>query len=412
MKKKLLICLTLALLTSISLYAKKYPSRGNYDVEVFNKTNICFQPDKYSGYTEADADGTIRLVNGRIILKKIQIPNYERNVKVKVSLSIESNGDRWDKTGSCFVLPKESAINLLTIAKGENKFPEIDSLQLENLNGVIAGSNYLPTLELMRFMTPFGVGFYSKENNELSSTRKPAYIDSWEESVSWEQDITNLYTELEGEVYVGIYVDTWTAEGYLASLNIEVEESPIPEDKLTRKYVLPVINTIPYEGQNIPDIFARKNIEAEVSIPATAKNIRLEYITTGHGGHSGGDEFVKQTNIIKVDNDTVLNFIPWRTDCASFRRFNPATGVWLKKREASYIGENGYAKKEVEEPLGSSDLSRSNWCPGSSVLPETVKLSNIKPGKHTVTFSIPNAQPINGDELNHWLISAYLVWEE
>ena len=53
-----------------------------------------------------------------------------RNVSVKLKVTIASNGDRWDKSGSCFVLPKESGINLLNIAKGEKQFPEVDSTKL------------------------------------------------------------------------------------------------------------------------------------------------------------------------------------------------------------------------------------------------------------------------------------------
>ena len=101
---------------------------------------------------------------------------------------------------------------------------------------------------------------------------------------------------------------------------------------------------------------------------------------------------------------------PWRDDCASFRRFNPTAGVWLQKRLTSYIGKDGYSEKEIEEPLASSDLSRSNWCPGSDVTPEVVNL-DIQPGEHTLTISIPEASAIDKDKLNHWLISAYLVWD-
>lgn len=72
----------------------------------------------------------------------------------------------------------------------------------------------------------------------------------------------------------------------------------------------------------------------------------MKYIVTGHGGHSGGDEFVKKRNIVSVDGENVLDFIPWRDDCASFRRFNPGTGVWLIKRLSSYIGKNGYEEKK------------------------------------------------------------------
>lgn len=404
----LVACLPIPLAVS----AKKYPSKGNLTIQVFDKTEVCFRPDKLKGYNEADADGVIRLVNGRVILKKIHIPAYRRGVTVTAAVAVESAGDRWDKTGSCFVLPKESVINMLGVARDEQKYPEADTSRVEGLKGILGGSGYLPAVELMRFMTPFGVGFYSSADDEKSSLRKPVYIDGWAKNVQWKQDVTDRYSCLEGEVYVGLFIDTWTAEGYIASLTIDVKESTVPEDKLRRTRVLPLINTVPYVGQGIPDIFARKNITVEVDIPEKAGNVCLKYITTGHGGHSGGDEFTRQLNVVTVDQDTVISFVPWRTDCASFRRFNPTSGVWLVKREVAYIGEKGYETKEMEEPLASSDLSRSNWCPGTDVWPETACLKGLKPGRHAVTFSIPRAQPAVGDKLNHWLVSAYLVWDE
>ena len=172
------------------------------------------------------------------------------------------------------------------------------------------------------------------------------------------------------------------------------------------------MNTVYYIGQDYPDIFARKPLVTDFNVPKNAKNVRLKYIVTGHGGHSGGDEFTPNVNILKVDGNTVYSFTPWRNDCASFRRFNPGTGVWLIKRTASYIGENGYTEKEIEEPLGSSDLSRSNWCPGSDVAPKEIPLEGIAAGRHTLSINIPNAAPVMGDKMNHWLVSAYLVWDE
>ena len=238
------------------------------------------------------------------------------------------------------------------------------------------------------------------------------YVDHWEDSVSWEQDITDLYPLLEGGAYVGIFIDTWTPEGYVASMTIDVDESDLTCDALPKKHVEPLMNTVYYEGQTYPDIFARKDVSLDFDIPQGARDVRLKYIVTGHGGHSGGDEFVEKQNIVSVDGVPVLDFVPWRTDCASFRRFNPATGVWLRKRLAAYITEKGYSEKEVEEPLASSDLSRSNWCPGSDVIPEEVELKDIQPGHHTLTVSIPEAAEVDGNKLNHWLVSAYLVWDE
>lgn len=392
---------------------KELPARGDRTIQVFDKANVRFVPNIYTGnYSAPDSAGIIHLTNGRIILKKITLPDYKRNVKVNLKLTVASNGDRWDKSGSCFVLPKESAVNLLSMARGESKFPQVDSLKLEKMVGIVAGKDYLPTVELMRFMTPFGVGHYSNNDDSLTRKRRPVYVPKWEDCVQWEQDITDLYPLLEGEAYVGIYIDTWTPEGYVASMDINVKESPLACDVMPKRHVEPLMNTVYYMGQSYPDIFARKDVSTEFTVPKGAKNVRLKYIVTGHGGHSGGDEFVQKRNILSIDGKEVYSFIPWRDDCASFRRFNPATGVWLIKRLASYIGEKGYEEKEVEEPLASSDLSRSNWCPGSDVIPEEVALGNLSPGKHTFTVSIPEAQAVDGNKLNHWLVSAYLVWDK
>ena len=407
-----LLALSAIASAAVAITAADLPAVGNQSLKVFDQTNICFQPDRFGDYNAADAQGIIRLVNGRIILKKISVPSYARTVKVDATVTIRSNGDRWDKSGSCFVIPRETAINLMNVAKGEKDYPAIDAKKLEKLKGIISGEGYAPNVEIMRFMTPFGVGHFSNPNNELSAPRKPVYIDHWEDHVTWKQDVTDLYSMLEGEVYVGIYIDTWTAEGYLASLTLDFTESKVPQDVRTKTHVIPVINTVPYVRQEYPDIFARRDVNVSVDVPKGAKNVRLMYITTGHGGHSGGDEFTPQVNEIRLDGNTVLSFTPWRTDCASFRRFNPGTGVWLIKRKAAYIGESGdYEIKEIEEPLGSSDLSRSNWCPGTDVWPEDIPLDDITAGRHTITFSVPNAQPAKDNEMNHWLISAYLVWE-
>jgi len=391
--------------------AKTAPICGDLETNLFTDLNIQFNPAKYpDGVNEAE--GFIRLANGRIAIKKIVLPEYKRNVQITAKLRLTSNGDPWDKSGSCFIIPKESLINMITVARGTAKYPDIDSTKLEKLVGTIVGKDYLPTVELMRFMTPFGVGHFSAEKDSTSYKRRPVYIDGWAQEAAWQQDITDLYPLLKGEVYVGIYIDTWTEKGYVVNFEINVEESKIKQDVMPIRKVMPLINTVYYLGQTYPDIFARKDITVPFSLPRKAKNVRLKYIVTGHGGHSGGDEFVQKENILSVDGAVVHRFIPWRNDCASFRRFNPTSGVWLRKRRIAYISDEGRAEKEIEEPIASSDLSRSNWCPGSDVPPVVVPLIDIRSGEHTLTISIPNAQAIEDNKLNHWLVSAYLVWEE
>ena len=385
-------------------------SQMAHKVQVFQQLNILFNPATFpDGVNESDA--IIRLANGRIALKKINIPAFKRNTAATAKITLTSNGDPWDKSGSCFIIPSHSAINMIQIARGEKKYPAVDSTKYEKLAGIVPGPEYKPTVEIMRFMTPFGVGHFSDANDSVSRKRMPVYIDGWAKEVVWKQDVSNLIPLLTGEVYVGIYIDTWTKEGYNVSVELDFLESKIKQDKMPARHVEPLINTVFYLGQSIPDIFSRKDVSIPFIVPKKAKNIRLKYITTGHGGHSGGDEFVQKENILSVDGNVVYRFIPWRNDCASFRRFNPSTGVWLQKRTVAYISRNGRSEKEIEEPLGSSDLSRSNWCPGSDVTPEIIPLGDLKAGNHTLNIAIPEAQPAAGNELNHWLVSAYLVWE-
>ena len=407
-KSFIFTALTLLLTVSLQTQRTKQP----VNIKVFEDTPILFNPTDYpDGVVEKDE--LIYLGNGRIVLKKIRIPEFKNYTETEINISLVSNGDPWDKSGSCFVIPKSSKISMMDIARNLAQYPQQDTVQYEQLSGIVAGKDYLPTVELMRFMTPFGVGHFSNNEDSVSKKRRPVYVDGWAENVSWKQNITDLLPLLEGEAYVGVYIDTWTKEGYKIDVELSFTESNLKNDKKPRTKVLPLINTNYYIGQKHPDIFSRQDVEIPFVLPRNAKNIRLKYITTGHGGHSGGDEFRPQKNILYVDGKEMLNFLPWRTDCASFRRFNPTSGVWLMKKEMAHISREGKrAVKEIEEPLASSDLSRSNWCPGSDVPPVEVKLPSLATGNHTLTISIPESTPISDNKLNHWLVSAYLVWEE
>ena len=412
-------CFTLVALATVFLTAsctRTYRACGDTHLEVFNRAHVQFLPDSLDTFTDADAEGIVHLTNGRIILKKIQLPDYKRDVQVKLTVRVESDGDRWDKSGSVFVIPGDaSPVNLLSIARGEASFPEVDSTRYEKMVGIVPGPDYAPTVELLRFMTPFGVGYYSRLDTAAVSPRRPMYIDGWAPEAYWEADITDLYPLLKGEAWVGVFIDTWTPEGYVASVDIDVDETDCKYEPIPREHVTPLVNTIYYIGQEYPDIFARKDLTVDFELPRFASKASLRYIVTGHGGHSEGDEFTPQRNLVSFDGLPVLDFTPWRTDCASFRRFNPTSGVWpLRRGQPVATRRQGPTPggSEIIDYVASSDLSRSGWCPGSQVDPVDVPLGELAAGAHRMTISIPGAQAIDGDKMNHWLVSAYLVWEE
>lgn len=367
-------------------------------LEIFKNQPVNFQGD------EGKSPGVERLQDGRIIYKKVQAPQFEEGTDVKVKMTLRSAGDPWDKSGSVFVITDPEKIDVIDVAMGQGTYPP--GAAVLEYPGVRKSENYTPALEILRFMTPFGAGYFSDE--KVAEDRKysrPVYIPKWEDKVVWEEDISHLAGEVTGDFYVGVWIDTWTAEGYNIDLSLEYSGRPLPMRK-----VIPLVNTIYYAGQKHPDLFAKTDLKVDFELPEDASNVQLHYITTGHGGHRGGDEFIRLKNEVKLNQRLVLDTIPWRDDCASFRRFNPSSGVWMRKDTAYVYNRNGQKEERViEERLASSDLSRSNWCPGSSVSPYTLQIGSLEKGLHFLEIAI-DGTIIEDDKLNHWLVSAYLTY--
>lgn len=361
----------------------------------------------FSDSTALPSD-VIRLQSGRLLIKKVHVPEYKKGTDVSVQITVRSNGDPWDKSGSCFVFKKEDLINVINVAEGKKTLPEASGID-KDYHGIKSVSNYDLPVEVLRFMTPFGVGYFSDEQRTPRVRySRPVYVPKWEEKVTWTQDVSQLESLLTGTFYIGIWIDTWTDKGYLADVSLTYSGRPRPKTE-----VIPLVNTVYYvNGQKIPDLFSKTTLSHQINIEKPLKNAELYYITTGHGGHSGGDEFIPINNNVKFDNKKVIDFTPWRDDCASFRRFNPSSGVWSKQDTAMVYNEDfKRVKKVVEERIASSDLSRSNWCPGSMIVPEKATLGNLSKGKHTVEVIIP-ATSNTGDQQNHWLVSSYIVSEK
>ncbi len=401
MKFKILAIL-IVIFTSCAKPKAQVVSIGDKTVSVFDNTNLYFDMALKKDTLIPEETGVLRLDAGRVLLKKVKLPNYNLQPSVTVNLTLTSNGDPWDKSGSLFVIPSTADLNLLSFRDEafleeqlKDKYPGVMPAQFKT-------STYLPNVELLRFMTPFGIGHFSE--SERANDRKPPYIPHWEKKVNWSQDVTQLLPLLEDEVYIGVYIDTWTKEGYNLSVNLDFKESDISNHIKKIQTVVPIINTVKYDGNQLNyDGFSKGDITVEIPAKHHYKNAKLYYITTGHGGHSEGDEFVKKENIVTLNGKVIKQFVPWRDDCASFRRFNPTSGTWLAK---------DFMKDEKSnDRIASSDLSRSNWCPGSDVTPEIIALKDLEKSSHTFKFSIPEAQESKENEHNYWMVSAYIIYD-
>ncbi|WGH76323.1 PNGase F N-terminal domain-containing protein [Tenacibaculum tangerinum] len=394
--------LFLAIIVSYSCQTK--PTQlGNQKMVVFDNTNLYFDMELKKNPNN-HKDSILRLDAGRVLVKKVNLPSYQMQPSVTITTTLTSNGDPWDKSGSVFVIPASASASFLDLenktVKKEQFQNEYIGIQQEKIDSNLV---YKPNIELLRFMTPFGVGFFN--NHEKLKDAKPVYIPKWEDNVVWKQDITHLLPLLENEVYIGVYVDTWNKQGYTVSVELDFTETTIPHHLKKERGVLPVLNTTKYAAnQKFYDAFSKGNLSIAIPVQSTLKNAKLYYIATGHGGYAAGDEFNQKENIIKLNQKVIKKFTPWRDDCASFRRFNPSSGVAMIPTT--------YKGKKIEERIASSDYSRSNWCPGSDVKPEIIALGDLAVGTHTFEFAIPKAKAIEDNDINYWMVSAYITYDK
>ncbi len=365
-------------------YRRKEIDNRFITAPVFSQQQINFT-DSIVNPADNQENITYRYAGGTLVLKKIKLPD-EGNFTVLAHLTQYSNGDAYDRTGSVFVIPTDREISFLDgLRRNVHALPLYKDKQGKEYQGVVATEQYLPPLELMRFFTPFGVR-YLNERSKIKGYH-------WADSVNYKQDITDLLPRLRGEVWVGVFIGNYDKGGHIINLDLELHPQRGDSEEKSN-WVEPIFNTVnimEMAGQSYPTMFDNDSLAVSVNIPEGLKGLTLRYIATGHGGWGNGDEFNQKLNEIFVDGKRVFAFIPWRTDCGTYRMRNPSSGNF----------GNG---------LSSSDLSRSNWCPGTTTNPVYIPLNDLAPGKHTFKIAIPLGKP-EGNSISTWNVSGCLIGE-
>lgn len=328
-----------------------------------------------------------KFANGTIILKKIKFPDLSQDENIFVELKQQSNGDAYDRTGTVFFIPEDKSQSFFNgLEKGVKTLPAYENGNGKPYYGIISTENYNPAVEMMRFFTAFGI----QKFNHLQLKGK-----EWQTVSPYRQDITELKPSLSGkELWVGTFIGNYDKGGHKVSLEITIHKSDQAIHK--NNTAIPLFNTLnimEMAGQDYSTMFDKdKGLLVEFILKKDMKNAQLRYITTGHGGWENGDEFVPKTNSVFLDGKMVFSFIPWRTDCGSYRLYNPASGNFA-------------------DGLSSSDLSRSNWCPGTVTNPNFISLGDLKAGKHTIQVKIPQG-PTEGTSFSSWNVSGVLLGNE
>lgn len=332
-------------------------------------------------------NATYHFAGGTVVMKKIRLPELSADHLVFAELSQYANGDAYDRTGSVFIVPVDQEKSMMdALREGIDGVPFFEARNGKKYQGMTATENFLPAIELIRFFTPFGVRHF---NDQVR-----VYGQEWEDVAYYKQDLTGLLPLLQGEVWIGAFIGNYDKGGHKISLDLKYYPGSqvVREQTASRKWFKPLFNTLNFmemAGQNYGTLFDTDSLTVVFDVPEGVENLTLRYITTGHGGWGGGDEFNQKLNEIFIDGERVYSFIPWRTDCGTFRKYNPASGNFW----------NG---------VTSSDYSRSGWCPGGITDPNYIPLPGLSPGRHTIRVAIPLGKP-EGGSFSAWCVSGLIM---
>ena len=354
-------------------------------IPVFRDAQICFNPKLEKSRT-IPFDTTLPYSNGTIILKRLQLQQFPAHYQLFAELTEQSNGDAYDRTGSIFVIPASKISFLNALIDSVGVLPIFTDKNGEQYQGIKLEKNYTPLVELVRFFTPFGVHHY----NQYRSLNDK----EWEDAAYYKQDVSDLRQYLQGDVYIGAFIGNYDAGGHKITLDLKAyPESYEWSGDVNKEYwTLPLFNTcnvMEMSGQNYGKLFETDSLTVTFTVPEGLTSLRLRYLSTGHGGWDNGDEFVPKENVILIDGQPRFRHTPWRSDCGTFRVYNPASGNFW----------NG---------MSSSDYSRSGWCPGTATQPVYFDLTGLTPGEHTLTVAIPQGQR-EGTYFSAWNVSGVLV---
>ncbi len=368
-------------------YRRRLANAFVKDISVFKDQQINWGDEIDNPQGECE-DYTYRYAGGTLVLRKVNLPDVPDGTSVFAEMKQQSNGDAYDRTGSVFVVPVDKPRSFLDGLKyGLDSLPKYISKEGKTYQGVAATGDYEPIVELIRFFTPFGIHHFNDKRDVGIA---------WEDTAVYKQEVTELLPLLRGETWIGVFIGNYDGGGHKINLNLkyylnDMAVSVQPQKEYWIKPVFTTTNVLEMAGQEYGTMFGSDTLTVGFRVPTNVKNITFRYISTGHGGWENGDEFVQKTNEIFIDGEPFFKYTPWRTDCATHRAYNPASGNFW----------NG---------LSSSDYSRSGWCPGTVSNPLYMPVKELKEGEHTVQVYIPLGKP-EGGSFSAWNISGVFIGE-
>ncbi|NCB09468.1 MAG: DUF4412 domain-containing protein, partial [Bacteroidia bacterium] len=259
---------------------------------------------------------TYRFAGGTIVAKRVKLPEVTSDYQVFAELQQYSNGDAYDRTGTVFIIPEDKEKSFFdALQNGVQTVPAFSAINGKNYYATIATPGFSPAVELIRFFTPFGIHHFNEQSK--------VYGQTWEDRAYYKQEITELLPLLKGEAWIGVFIGNYDKGGHKVTLDLKyypgsrIVTEPKEEPE---KWIYPLFNTLnimEMAGQEYGTMFGDDSLRIEFEVPEGVETLTLRYITTGHGGWGGGDEFNQKLNEIFVDGQRIGSYTPWNCNCGT-----------------------------------------------------------------------------------------------
>ena len=207
-----------------------------FRIPVFTNQQL-FWGDTSKVAADFPADTSLHTAGGTLIFKKLSLPDFPDHYQAFVELTTYSNGDAYDRTGSVFIVPQSEISFADALVSGPDKLPAFEGKDGEIYQGFLLTENYQPPIELLRFFTPFGVRHFN-ERVQLAGL-------DWEKEAYYKQEITDLNSELKGEVIIGVFIGNYDGGGHKINLDLSFYPGSTSWENLgeTQIWTLPLFNT-------------------------------------------------------------------------------------------------------------------------------------------------------------------------
>ena len=285
--------------------------------------------------------------------------------ELEMHVSVQACCDNYDRIGN---------INLAFVPKGQESY----IIDYDN------PENYVPRIEIGRFITPF------MNKNRKPDTVPYFYGVPYLSYIFRDAELRSKYDIwVEFELFGVPYAANTQVSGCAGRSDVfkgTLKFSSLPKntEETDVDVLVPIkIKRPEWDGkynlnnytETATDTIGKTTKTYEFEVPKDVNDGMIVLVTSNHGANAGGEEYNRRWHYVYYDDDLVLTYMPGRTSCEPFRKYNTMPN-----------GIYGTTKKSDKRWQ-----SFSNWCPGDVIDNRIIKLGAVKAGKHKVRISVPDA---------------------